>query len=601
MAIQDMAIQTRNSTGAGNGVRPAESSAVSAMTAGRVGSATGELVLVICCGLPDAPLRSALPMLGPGARMAHGQAAARSLVAEFGHAARVVTLFGAACAAPALDLLETMRAQGVAAPLLMPPSTLPPADLGILQEAGVELLGGLTADRQVRALRERLDAAMDAPSGVRRGERRGDLSLDSLAAGGDAMARAVSQGKRALRTGLPVLVEGPQGAGKLMLVRALHAAGMRRQRPLRQLDVTMLSAGVRSAMATLGVDMERGLVQGEPGGSLYFRQIDAWSSSAQADLAELLRRRGARHNRATTEAPLRIFAGARQSLIDLVRAGDFREDLYYLLSVAPLTLPALRHRPSDIAPLASAMLERLHAGRAGRLLGAMPERFSDAALQRLAAEQWPGNAGELRARVLRAVHASSGPVISAADVAPPRVADAEARASFDARAEIADARPAYADDDDLMHAEPAAFGSGPDNRDTSPGSVWEPELGHNLGQHFRAASNMWSGGEASGPIHDYLDIFDGHGDLRPLAEIEAGVIRFAVRHYRGQMSEVSRKLGIGRSTLYRKLKELDTIKGLDPIKELDAMKNLGAMPHRTPARAADPAQGWPEGAAAQPA
>lgn len=576
------------------------------MAASRVGSATGDLVLVICCGLPDAPLRAALPILGPGARMAHGQAAARLLLAEFGHAARVVTLFGAASAAPALDLLETMRAHGVAAPLLTPPSTLPPADLAILQEAGVELLGGLTADRQLRALRERLDAAMDAPSGVKRGERRGDLSLDSLAAGGEAMARAVSQGKRALRTGLPVLVEGPQGAGKLMLVRALHAAGMRRQRPLRQLDVSMLSAGVRGAVAALGVDMERGLIQGEPGGSLYFRQIDDWSSKAQADLAELLRRRGARHNRATTEAPLRIFAGARQSLIDLVRAGDFREDLYYLLSVAPLTLPALRHRPSDIAPLASAMLERLHAGRAGRLLGAMPERFSDAALQRLAAEQWPGNAGELRARVLRAVHASSGPVISAADVAPPRVADADARANSDAKASSGaraspEARSEIADDVDLMHADPAGFGFGADNRDILPDDVWQPELGENLGRHFRAANSMRSGGDAAGQIHDYLDIFDGHGDLRPLAEIEAGVIRFAVRHYRGQMSEVSRRLGIGRSTLYRKLKDLDTLKGLDPIQELDAIEKLGAMPHRTPSRAADPAQGWPEGAAAQPA
>jgi len=534
MAIPVMAIQPSNTASPVSGARlPADGPG-------------DDVVLVVCNGQPERPLRAALAGLAAQARVvlqiAPSLAAARNILAGQARAPRAVVAADADTAAPVLDLLEILRMHGASAPLLAAPAALTPAEAAALQDAGVEFLAGVTPERQMRSLQERLQAAGDAPGG-RRGERRAELSLDDLAATGETMARAVAQGRRALGAGLPVLVEGPSGAGKLTLVRALHAAGMRRQRPLRQLDAPMLEAGLGAATAAMGVDVERGLINDEAGGSLYLRNVDRWPAVAQAELAELLRRRGARHGRVAAVAPLRIFAGSRQPLIDLVREGRFREDLYYLLSVAPLTLTPLALRPEDVSGMAQAMLERLRASRAAPLQRDMPDAFSDAALQRLQSEDWPGNASQLRARVMRAAYAAAGPIITADHVAPPRLANQ------------------LAGDD-------------------------EPAGDHGFWLMDDAAASQTA--HAAGPptpcgqIHDILDIFDGQGDLRPLAEIEAGVIRFAVRHYRGQMSEVSRRLGIGRSTLYRKLKDLDMMPERDALADCDA------------------ARSWPEGAAAQP-
>jgi len=548
MAIPVMAIQPSNSASSADGARlPCEPSGA-ARDRVPTDRLTDDVVLAVCHGQPDRSLRAALAGLAREARVvvrvAPGLAAARNILAGATHAPRAVVAVDAEAAAPVLDLLEILRMHGASAPLLAAPAALPPADAAALQDAGVEFLAGVTPERQMRSLLERLQHAPgDAPGG-RRGERRAELSLDDLAATGETMARAVAQGRRALAAGLPVLVEGPGGVGKFTLVRALHAAGMRRQRPLRQLDAPMLDPGLDVAIAAVGVDVERGLINDEAGGSLYLRNVDRWPAGAQAELAELLRRRSARHRRVAAAAPLRIFAGSRQPLIDLVREGRFREDLYYLLSVAPLTLTPLALRPEDISAMAQAMLERLRAGRAAPLQRDMPDAFSDAALQRLQSEDWPGNASQLRARVLRAACAAAGPIITADHVAPPRRAHD------------------LAGDDDLA----------------SDHGFWLTDEASACAPPAPAAGPPAPGGQ----IHDILDIFDGQGDLRPLAEIEAGVIRFAVRHYRGQMSEVSRRLGIGRSTLYRKLKDLDMMPERDALADCDA------------------ARSWPEGAAAQP-
>ncbi len=545
MAIPVMATQPSNSAPRVSGARFSGESASPAHDRPPADALTDDVVLVVCDGQPDRQLRAALAAfaaqervvlrVAPGLAAVQNILAAHNAVAGQTDGVRAVVAADAGEAASVLDLLEILRTRGVSAPLLAPPPQAP-LDAAVLQDAGVEFLAGVTPERQMRSLQERLQHPPgDAPGG-RRGERRAELSLDDLAAAGETMARAVAQGRRALRTGLPVLVEGARGSGKFTLIRALHAAGMRRQRPLRQLDAPMLRAGLDAATIAMGVDVERGLINDEAGGSLYLRNVDRWPTAAQAELAELLRRRGARHGRVAAVAPLRIFAGSRQPLIDLVREGRFREDLYYLLSVAPLTLTPLALRPEDISAMAQAMLERLRAGRAAPLQRDLPDAFSDAALQQLRSEDWPGNASQLRARVLRAAHAATGPIITADHVAPLRAAGE------------------LASDAGFWLTEDITGGGG-----------------------AQPAGLSGSGGQ----IHDILDIFDGQGDLRPLAEIEAGVIRFAVRHYRGQMSEVSRRLGIGRSTLYRKLKDLDMMPERDALADCDA------------------ARSWPEGAAAQ--
>jgi len=185
-----------------------------------------------------------------------------------------------------------------------------------------------------------------------------------------------------------------------------------------------------------------------------------------------------------------------------VKDGRFREDLFYRLNVFPIEAPALRERRSDIPALVDAFVRRFNVEEGKRVIGATAE-----AMSLLEAYDWPGNVRQLENAVFRAVVLAEAEEIGIDEF--PQVA---ALIDFDA----------------------------------APTQPTQPAL---------PVVTDWPG-DARTAAPATLRLTDPNGHVRPLEEIEREAIRFAIGHHRGQMSEVARRLKIGRSTLYRKLEGL---------------------------------------------
>jgi DNA-binding NtrC family response regulator len=180
-------------------------------------------------------------------------------------------------------------------------------------------------------------------------------------------------------------------------------------------------------------------------------------------------------------------------------------------------VPALAERPEDIAELVRHFLARFAAEEGKRI-----RAISAEALTLLAAYRWPGNVRQLENAVFRAVVLAETDEVGVGEF--PQIATQLAR------------KPAV-DDEVRMIAPPPLFAGGMTVAEDHPLG-----LGGSIAPYGIAAAN--------------LPLTDPAGEVRPLEELESEVIRFAVAHYRGQMSEVARRLHIGRSTLYRKLDAL---------------------------------------------
>jgi len=214
-----------------------------------------------------------------------------------------------------------------------------------------------------------------------------------------------------------------------------------------------------------------------------------------------------------------------------VREGRFREDLYYRLNVFPITIPALRRRKEDIPVLVRSFVERFAAEQ--RLN--QPLTVSSGALALLTAYDWPGNIRQLENAVFRAVVLSEGPELLDTDF--PQIA-AQLPGYFAAEHPTLVVDNSHASSAELLAAE---------RSERVPYGV----------SHGSAATTPLASADASDNV---IVSTNTSGDVRKLADVEEELIRFALKFYRGQMSQVARKLGIGRSTLYRKLKDY----GIDP-------------------------------------
>jgi DNA-binding NtrC family response regulator len=236
---------------------------------------------------------------------------------------------------------------------------------------------------------------------------------------------------------------------------------------------------------------------------------------------------------------VRLISATNKDLIAAVKNGEFREDLYYRLNVFPITIPALRRRKEDIPVLARAFVERFAAGQK---LDYVPE-LTPAAMALLTAFDWPGNIRQLENTIFRAIVLAQGHQLNIDDFT-----------------QIAAQIPGYITENgesifsgsrDVMPVPSLSItdmpGVYPDFR--RPESE---ERETQRSQPASAASNYSADGTIAGLGAD--------GGVRTIAAVEEELIRFALRFYRGQMSEVARRLGIGRSTLYRKLKDY----GIDP-------------------------------------
>jgi DNA-binding NtrC family response regulator len=216
-----------------------------------------------------------------------------------------------------------------------------------------------------------------------------------------------------------VLITGETGTGKEVVARALHRHGSRAVRPFVAVNCAAIPADllesqlfghVRGAF-TGAVSDRAGSFRDANGGTLFLDEIGDMAPALQAKLLRVLQERVVTPVGGKPVAiDVRILAATHQDLAARVRAGAFREDLYYRISVVPLHLAPLRERLADILPLAEHFLA-LAAGR-----GAAKSLTAEAA-SRLLAHPWPGNVRELRNAMERAAALARGPGITAGDLA----------------------------------------------------------------------------------------------------------------------------------------------------------------------------------------
>lgn len=222
------------------------------------------------------------------------------------------------------------------------------------------------------------------------------------------MRAVYEQVRQVAPTTATVLITGESGTGKELVARAIHNRSLRKSRPFVTLNCgalpeTLLESelfGYERGAFTGALGMKAGRIEQAHEGTLFLDEVGEMSPKTQIDFLRVLQEREFRRVGAThpITVDVRFIAATNQDLEAAVKAGAFREDLYYRLAVVPITLPALRERTEDIPLLATAFLREFCA-RYDR-----PEKsFSAPALQALREYGWPGNVRELRNLIERLV------------------------------------------------------------------------------------------------------------------------------------------------------------------------------------------------------
>jgi len=247
------------------------------------------------------------------------------------------------------------------------------------------------------------------------------------------LARLLDQLALVAATESTVLILGETGTGKELVARAIHDRSPRRERPLVKVNCAALPRelveselfGHEKGAFTGATQQRRGRFELADGGTLFLDEVGELPLEAQAKLLRVLQEQefervgGTR----TLRADVRLIAATNRNLGARAEAGEFRPDLYYRLNVFPVTVPPLRERREDIAPLIAHFL-----AKAARKLGRSFEGGAPAFLERAQAHDWPGNIRELENVVERAAILSRGSVLEAMDPFGATAAPARARA-----------------------------------------------------------------------------------------------------------------------------------------------------------------------------
>jgi two-component system response regulator AtoC len=258
----------------------------------------------------------------------------------------------------------------------------------------------------------------DAARGAAAGE---EEAFHGLVGRSAAMRAAYRLLEKAAAVDATVLVAGETGTGKELAARAIHAMSARRERRFVPVNCGALPAelveselfGHARGAFTGAAAAKPGLFQEAEGGTIFLDEVGELPLPAQVKLNRVLQEKEIRRVGETQAVPVdvRVVAATHRDLREEVRAGRFREDLFYRLNVFAVTLPPLRERPEDVPLLAAHFLEK-HANALRRTLSG----FAPDALARLAAHAWPGNVRELENVVERAVAVAGGARVEAADL-----------------------------------------------------------------------------------------------------------------------------------------------------------------------------------------
>ena len=352
----------------------------------------------------------------------------------------------------------------------------------------------------------------------------GRATFADLIGGSPPMMMVKRLGERGAKSGIPILITGESGVGKEVIARAVHGSSDRAGKPFVAVNcgaipenlVESILFGHEKGSFTGATDKHLGKFQEANGGTLFLDEVGELPLDIQVKLLRALQESeidpiGAKRS---VKVDVRIVSATNRDLSQGVAEGRFREDLFYRLNVYPIEAPALRERREDVPALVDAFVRRFNIEEGKSVVGASPETLAF-----LTAHDWPGNVRQLENAVYRAIVLADAPYLQPHD--------------FPSISGVA-APPPEAVAPTAVSAPPAPSGQA----SGQPSSEVTPEA----------------------PVR----ILDGRGHLRTLEEIERDLIQLAIEVYAGHMSEVARRLGIGRSTLYRKVREQgleDMVKG----------------------------------------
>jgi len=348
----------------------------------------------------------------------------------------------------------------------------------------------------------------------------GRTTFDDLIGSSAPMTMVKRLGERAAKSSIPILITGESGVGKEVIARAVHGSSERAGKPFVAVNcgaipenlVESILFGHEKGSFTGASDKHLGKFQEANGGTLFLDEVGELPLDVQVKLLRALQESeidpiGAKRS---IKVDVRIVSATNRDLAQAVKEGRFREDLFYRLNVFPIEAPALRERAGDVPALVDAFVRRFNVEEGKSVVGASGETMAF-----LAAYEWPGNVRQLENAVYRAIVLADSPYLQPYD--------------FPAISGVAAPPP-----------EAAAPAPAPRMAATPP-----------------TPAELMAEMPKDAPVR----ILDARGHLRTLEEIERDLIQLAIEIYAGHMSEVARRLGIGRSTLYRKVRE----QGLDEI------------------------------------
>src|SRR3954453_12325770 len=357
------------------------------------------------------------------------------VIAEGGEAAMALLMGedGAQIAAVVLDLvmpdldglgvLAKMREIGLTAPVIVQTAHGGIDNVVTAMRAGAIdfVVKPVGAERLAVSLRNALaNSALQGELNRIKRSRAGTLTFRDIITRSPRMHAVIRSAEKAAASAIPVLIEGQSGVGKELFARAIHGSGERRTRPFVAVNcgaipdnlVESILFGHEKGAFTGATERHTGKFVEACGGTCFLDEVSELTLAAQVKLLRALQEGAveAVGGRKPVKVDVRIISATNRRLLDRVKAGHFREDLFYRLHVLPLTITPLRMRREDIPHLLRHFLARFCAEENRRITS-----ISGEAMARLSQLDWPGNIRQLENAVYRAVVMSEGDQLGLAD------------------------------------------------------------------------------------------------------------------------------------------------------------------------------------------
>lgn len=343
---------------------------------------------------------------------------------------------------------------------------------------------------------------------------KGQTTFEEIIGRSKPVEEILELSRKVAASNIPVLLEGESGVGKELLARAIHNASDRADKPFLAVNcgaipsnlVESILFGHEKGAFTGALYKTVGKFREADGGTLFLDEVGELEPDLQVKLLRVLQEGeiepvGSSKN---VKVDIRLISATNRNLGAEVSDGRFREDLYYRLNVFPIYIPTLQERKEDIPLMIKHFYTRFSASENKEIAG-----ISNEARELLCNYSWPGNIRQLKNSIFRAVVLCETGQLEVNDF--PQLV-----------------------------------------KEISANPVQKLAEQPQVVEQLATSAHL-------------LPLLESAGDFRSMQELEQDIIKAAITHYKGCMSKVARKLGIGRSTLYRKLEEMGVDPRQDPV------------------------------------